>query len=343
MTGIGRRRRVGLGHAHALLRRPAARPTSGREVAVCGWVARRREHGEHLAFLDVRDHTGIIQCVVDGAPRHPQRVRRARDGHGARPPGGHGEPGARDRRGRARRLHGRDPGDVPSRRRSPLDERAETDEPSGCATATSTCGPTAMQANLRLRAVVNSAIAPVDGPPGLRRDRDAAAVGADAGGRARVRRAVAAAARPVLRRCPRAPRSPSSCSMVGGFDRYYQIAALPARRGPARRPPVRVHPARRGGELRRPGRRPRLRLGGRARGGRGGDRRAPRGVRPDDLGRGPRPLRHRQARPALRHGARRPHRRSSPAPRFKAFARPGREGDRRAGRSRPQPRRASTS
>jgi aspartyl-tRNA synthetase len=39
----------------------------GRTVAVCGWVARRREHGEHLAFLDVRDHTGVVQCVVDGA------------------------------------------------------------------------------------------------------------------------------------------------------------------------------------------------------------------------------------------------------------------------------------
>jgi aspartyl-tRNA synthetase len=39
----------------------------GREVAICGWVARRREHGEHLAFIDVRDHTGLLQCVVDGA------------------------------------------------------------------------------------------------------------------------------------------------------------------------------------------------------------------------------------------------------------------------------------
>lgn len=39
----------------------------GAEVDVCGWVARRREHGEHLAFLDVRDRTGIVQCVVDGA------------------------------------------------------------------------------------------------------------------------------------------------------------------------------------------------------------------------------------------------------------------------------------
>ena len=39
----------------------------GREVAVCGWVARRREHGEHLAFIDLRDHTGLVQGGVDGA------------------------------------------------------------------------------------------------------------------------------------------------------------------------------------------------------------------------------------------------------------------------------------
>src|SRR6188768_2667328 len=39
----------------------------GQSVALCGWVGRRREHGEHLAFIDLRDHTGIVQCVVDGA------------------------------------------------------------------------------------------------------------------------------------------------------------------------------------------------------------------------------------------------------------------------------------
>jgi aspartyl-tRNA synthetase len=38
----------------------------GSTITVCGWVARRREHGEHLAFVDLRDHTGLLQCVVDG-------------------------------------------------------------------------------------------------------------------------------------------------------------------------------------------------------------------------------------------------------------------------------------
>ena len=40
---------------------------AGRTVSLCGWVARRREHGEHLAFLDLRDHTGLVQCVVNQA------------------------------------------------------------------------------------------------------------------------------------------------------------------------------------------------------------------------------------------------------------------------------------
>lgn len=37
----------------------------GQEVVVNGWVNRRREHGEHLAFVDLRDHSGVVQCVVD--------------------------------------------------------------------------------------------------------------------------------------------------------------------------------------------------------------------------------------------------------------------------------------
>src|SRR5690554_2006377 len=39
----------------------------GQTVSLCGWVGRRREHGEHLAFIDLRDREGVVQCVVDGA------------------------------------------------------------------------------------------------------------------------------------------------------------------------------------------------------------------------------------------------------------------------------------
>jgi aspartyl-tRNA synthetase len=82
---------------------------------------------------------------------------------------------------------------------------------------------------------------------------------------------------------------------------------LPARRGPARRPPVRVHAARRRDELRRPGRRARAISEAVLDAAEAvtGERPAP----PHDLARGDGPLRHRQARPALRHGARRAHRR----------------------------------
>ena len=36
----------------------------GQPVSLTGWVGRRREHGEHLAFIDLRDYSGTIQCVV---------------------------------------------------------------------------------------------------------------------------------------------------------------------------------------------------------------------------------------------------------------------------------------
>ena len=36
----------------------------GEEVTVSGWVHRKRDHG-NLLFLDLRDHYGITQCVLE--------------------------------------------------------------------------------------------------------------------------------------------------------------------------------------------------------------------------------------------------------------------------------------
>jgi aspartyl-tRNA synthetase len=52
---------------------------AGRRIKVAGWAARRRDHGG-LVFIDLRDHTGAIQLVVN-----PERTREAaRTAHEAR-------------------------------------------------------------------------------------------------------------------------------------------------------------------------------------------------------------------------------------------------------------------
>ena len=60
----------------------------GQRVSLCGWVGRRRDHGEHLAFVDLRDHTGITQCVIDnGADVRSEYVVRITGVVRARPEG----------------------------------------------------------------------------------------------------------------------------------------------------------------------------------------------------------------------------------------------------------------
>jgi aspartyl-tRNA synthetase len=58
----------------------------GQTVNLCGWVATRREHGEKLAFVDLRDHTGVTQCVVDNSVDvRPEYVVRVTGTVAARP------------------------------------------------------------------------------------------------------------------------------------------------------------------------------------------------------------------------------------------------------------------
>ena len=38
----------------------------GDTVRLSGWINRKRDHGQ-LVFVDLRDHYGLTQCVVDSS------------------------------------------------------------------------------------------------------------------------------------------------------------------------------------------------------------------------------------------------------------------------------------
>lgn len=197
---------------------------AGEVVSICGWVARRREHGEHLAFVDVRDHTGVVQCVVDGAhDLRSEHVVRVTGSVRLRPEGT-----VNDELATGEVEIGADTVEVLSTAEPPpfpLDSRAgvETEEPIRLKYRYIDIRTQRMQKNLRVRAQVNRA---------LRRSMDRQGfcevetplmwVPTPEGSREFV---IPSRLQPgsfyVL---PQSPQITKQLLMVGGMDRYYQIA-----------------------------------------------------------------------------------------------------------------------
>jgi len=194
----------------------------GAHVSLCGWVDRRREHGEHLAFVDLRDHTGVVQCVVDGAHdlRSEYVVRvtgtvRARPDGTANPALATGEVEVGDCTVEV--LSSAEPPPFP------ITDRMDAEEVVRLRHRYLDLRRPLMQRRLRLRAVVNAAIR----------------TSMDAAGFVEVETPLLVASTPEGARdfvvpsrlqpgtfyaLPQSPQLFKQLLMVGGTDRYYQLA-----------------------------------------------------------------------------------------------------------------------
>jgi aspartyl-tRNA synthetase len=194
----------------------------GRTVTVCGWVAKRREHGEHLAFLDLRDHSGLIQAVVEGSVDvRSEYVVRVIGTVTRRPEGT-----VNDRLDTGQVELTECQVEILATAEAPpfqLDDRIDIDEQVRLRFRFLDLRRERMQKNLRLRAVVNRSL------------RDAM----DAQGFCEVETPLLWAPTPEGARefvvpsrlhpgefyvLPQSPQIAKQLLMVGGFDRYYQIA-----------------------------------------------------------------------------------------------------------------------
>ena len=195
---------------------------SGKTVSVCGWLARRREHGEHLAFVDLRDHTGIIQCVVDGAhDLRSEQVLRVTGTVRLRPEGtvnaalatGEVELGDCEV-------------EVLSTAEPPpfsLDARSETDEAVRLRYRYLDLRTDRMQHNLRLRSQVNSALRRAMERQGFV-EVETPLLWTPTPEGAREFAIPSRLQRGSFYVLPQSPQIAKQLLMVGGLDRYYQIA-----------------------------------------------------------------------------------------------------------------------
>ena len=46
-------------------------------ITISGWVHRKRDHG-NLLFIDLRDHFGITQCVIENKNKHFPILEKAK-------------------------------------------------------------------------------------------------------------------------------------------------------------------------------------------------------------------------------------------------------------------------
>ena len=194
----------------------------GREVALCGWVASRREHGEHLAFVDLRDHTGVVQCVVDGASElRSEYVLRIAGTVRARPEGtvnpglGTGEVEVGDCTVEVLSVAEPPP--------FPLSDRVDADEVLRLRHRYLDLRRAAMQRNLRLRATVSGAIRrAMDDQGFVEVETPLLVASTPEGARDFV---VPSRLKPgSFYALPQSPQLFKQLLMVGGVDRYYQLA-----------------------------------------------------------------------------------------------------------------------
>jgi len=194
----------------------------GQTVTVCGWVAKRREHGEHLAFVDLRDRSGLVQCVVDGSVDvRSEYVLRVTGTVTQRPEG------TRNDKLATGEIELTDcTVEVLSAAEPPpfqIDDRSDVDEQVRLRYRYVDIRREKMQRNLRLRAAINST---------LRRAMERQ-------GFCEVETPLLWAPTPEGARefvvpsrlhpgefyvLPQSPQIAKQLLMVGGFDRYYQIA-----------------------------------------------------------------------------------------------------------------------
>ena len=217
--------------AHARLRAAARRARGGGRSTLCGWVARRRDHGG-VTFIDLRDREGVVQLVFhpEDAPEAHAAAQELRSEDVVRVQGavraaarGHGEPDARHRRGRDRRRRRSRCSRVPRRRRSRSRTGSRSSEDLRLKYRYLDLRRPEMTKVLRLRAPRQPADPRAHGRARVPRGRDPDADPQHARGRARLPGALAAAARAASTRLPQSPQQLKQLLMVAGQDRYYQI------------------------------------------------------------------------------------------------------------------------